>query len=309
MSTTSENSLLQIYVEFLGLNPYAFFGINYLEGNYQSNKIWTAFERAQVLRAMLITKQEMEENLGYLLLADFSIDEAHVYTGRATRLNHAYVIALGTATTTDLDDVNIDYDTEPATVQITTEDFDTIHLFHPTTGAEISPSQRSYDAGVLTLFIPRYVLLVDENNSASGWDYNDLANFITAVQVKSIVVDDTTAIQSGYTLEMTNYKMGLAQASYSLTVAPDSETMLINYQSGLEALDYALKNAWVDFAHARMDIQPTVDPVVSLKWLWARDIPQQMSDTQRDCSFGQFAGAYQAYRYVNSHRLHRTTPL
>lgn len=301
--------MLNLYSDFLNINPYAFFGINYLQGNYQSHKIWTASERAQVLRAMLISSAELEQNLGYLLMPRFSVEEPHVYTAKPTRLNHAFIIALGSQTTTDLADAAVDYDAEPATVEITTDAPDDIHLFNPSTDEEIAVSQRDYTGGVLTLSIYRYNLLVDKNNPVAGWDYEELDNFQNVVAVKLVTVDDTLTVQSGYTTEILNYKMGYLQASYSLTVTPASDTMLINYQSGLEAQDYALKNAWVDFAHARMDIQPTTDPYVYLKWLWARDIPKEMSTAQRECTFGQFAGSYQAWRYINNNRLHRASPL
>lgn len=309
--------MLDLYSNFLALNPYTFFGINYTAGNYHSNKIWTYSERSQVDHAMAVSRAELEHNLGYLLMPEFTVAEPHFHNHSFVRLNHAFVITLGTQTVTSLADGTPDYTTEPGTLQITTAVPDAIHIYNPDTSVEITSSQRSYTGGVLTLSIPRYALIKDMHNPVEGWDFTDMDNFLTTVLVKSIVIDTTQSVQAGYTLALTNAKMGLvevlspaySQSWYDLCVAPTTQTMLINYQSGLQEQDFLLKNIWVNFAHARLDIQPTEDASVKLKWLWARDIPKQLSSMQSECPFGQFTGAYQAWRYINTHRLHRATPL
>lgn len=313
--------MLDIYASFLNINPYTFFGINYTEGDYLSDKIWTPAERAQVLHAMTISRLELEQNLGYLLTPTMTTAEPHLHNHSTVRLNHAFVIALGAQTITDLADGTLDYDTEPATLQITTATPDNLHIYHPSSGEEITVSERIYADDLLTISIPRYVLLKDTNNPAEGWVYSDLDNFVTSVSVKSVVHDASLSAQSGFSLSLVNSKMGLlevlspafSQTFYNRclnnTTMLNSQIMLINYQSGLQELGYLLKSIWVDFTHARLDIQPAEEPSVKLKWLWARDIPKEMSILQRECPFGQFSGAYQAWRYVAAHRVHRASPL
>lgn len=291
--------MLNLYAEYLTLNPFTFFGVNYTPAVYRSTTIWTKEQRLQLSNALQIARLELEQMLGYYLMPTFTVDEPHLYNGSPIRLDKAFFIALGVSASEDLGTAAPDYDTEPATVLVTTTTPDTIKLYHPSTGAEIYVAERSVNAGVLTLSIPRYALLIDDNNPVLGWDYTDLNKFLTTVSVKNVTISDTS---TGLTL--LNAKMGLIKSAYT------TETKLyIDYLSGLTEQDFHLKNTWIGFAHARMDIQPVEDQVIKLAWLWAKDIPKSMSPAQQTCPFGQFTGAFKAYQFAQSHRLYRASPL
>jgi hypothetical protein len=311
--TPADAQLLSIYADLLNLNPFTFFGVNHTPAVYKSTALWTFAERQQVLFAMKISRLEMEQQLGYFLLPTYT-SESHPHQ-HTLRLNHAFVTSLGTPVTTDLDPVVPDYNTEPATVVITTTTPDDIHLFYPDTDIEIFPSARAYVGETLTLRIPRYALRYDDNNPAEGWTYSNLDNFLDLVDVKSITVDSTLALPTGYTPYLVNAKMGILKLEHTLSAIPFcnpasvTDAITVNYSSGLTSQDFMLRSTWVAFAHAKMDIQPSEDPAVKLSWLWARDIPKEQTSLQKECPFGQFAGAFQAWRYVSLNRLHRATPL
>jgi hypothetical protein len=293
--------MLKTYTSFMNLNPYAFYGINYMEGSYASNKIWTNGERSRLLQAMQASRIELEQNLGHKIMSTMTTDEPHVINKSVIRLGFGYASALGSYIIEDLDDAVVDYASEPVTVQITTETPDNIHVYHPTTLEEIPALSRFYAGTSLILTLPRYALLESQNNPIEGWDFDDLSNFTSNVLVKNVSLNTIL----GTTLTLINPKMGLV----SIDSAIYGQTIYISYVNGLQEQNYLLQNTWVSFAHAKMDIQPTVDPVINMSWLWSRDIPKELSTLQRECPFGQFAGAYQAWRYASFNRLIRTTPL
>lgn len=293
--------MLNLYADILGLNPYTFFGVNHTDSIYRANAVWTKEERQKVLIAMQTSRARLEQALGYFILPTYKEKESHLHISNVIRLLHPHIIAVGERQITTLDNAIIDYDTEPAVIRIVT-DLTHIHIYHPVTKQEILIESSSNAEGVLILSVPRYRLVLDENNPAEGWDYNDLNNFLTEVEVKD---DLMTGVQDGHQLTIVNAKMGLIR----ITEVICQEQLLIDYLTGLSELDTHLKTVWVNFAHAEMPIQPNEDSVVKIAWLWARDIPKQLSDRQKECLFGQHTGAYQAWQYATLHRLFRARPL
>lgn len=292
--------MLSVYVNFLGLNPYTFFGINRPLPNYAANLVWTLEQRMRVLSAMETARSYLEHMLGYHLLPVYHEGERRVHTRSSVRLDTGYIQSLGTLEVTELAPALVDYTTDPAKVLVPTTT-DNVHIYHPTTGKEIYVKSRSLVDDVLTLYVPHYALLIDENNPREGWDYDDLNNFLVDVAVRQ----ESVVPQTGHTVSPINARMGYI----SITEPICQDTFYINYVAGLPKLDALLIRTWVNFAHARMDIQPSEEQLVKIAWLWARDIPKDMPTVQKECPWGQQTGAYQAFYYATRHKLHRASPL
>lgn len=292
--------MLSVYVDYLGLNPYTFFGVNRTMPSYTANKIWTREQRGRVQDAMDTARAHLEQLLGYDILPTYRTEERHVHTRSSIRLARGYVISMGTREITELAPATIDYNADPARVLIPTET-DGIHIYHPTSGKEIYVQSRTLIDNVLTLYVPHYALLIDENNSKEGWDYDDLNNFLIDVAVKR----ESIVPQTGHSFSMTNVRMGFVSINEPIC----QDTFYVDYLAGLLELDALLIRTWVNFAHALMDVQPNEEQLVKIAWLWARDIPKDMPTVQKECPWGQQTGAYQAFHYASTHRLHRATAL
>src|SRR5690349_22221118 len=195
--------MLDIYVDFLGLNPYTFFGVDYTTAVYRSNKIWTLEQRLKVLDAMEASRLQLEQLLGYHILPTYHAAERHVHTRSSIRLARPYIISLGTRQVEDLAPAMVDYATEPAKVLIPAT-VDNVHLYHPDTGKEIYVKARTFVDDVVTLYVPRYALVIDENNPVEGWEYDNLSNYLLDVEVKQV----SYAAQTDHTFSPLNTRMG-----------------------------------------------------------------------------------------------------
>lgn len=299
--------MIEHYINHLNINPYTFFGVNHADSAYRANKIWTREERRSLQVALNTAQIEIEKMLGYELKPTIHSLEPHPYTLQIFKTKFPFIIHLGKAVETDLPNETLSYAAEPATISLETDDPDSIHIYHPLTNTEIIPTERSYSDPILTLSIPRYLLLEDNNNPIEGWTYSDLDNYITEVQVKQITFDDTYALQSNKKLLLIDAEKGLLQIDP--TDCPTTSKMYVNYQSGKQALDEHSRDILVGYTHTKMPIPPVEDQAIKLAWLWDRDIPQNMSTPQRECPLGQFTAAYKTFRYASLNRVHRTTPL
>lgn len=297
--------MINDYVQFLNINPYTFYGIAKPDNTYRSDVIWTKEQRRSVSQALSTAQSSLEDMLGYKLGETYQANEPHAFTLNPIRTRYPYILGLGSKVTTDLPQSEITYASEPATIEVATTTPGLIHFYNTVTGEEITVFTYTFANDVMTVSIPRYALLKDDKNPVAGWDYEDLGNFLTHVDVKSISLNATYGDADGTrVMEILDAESGVVRVS-SYT---SSTRLFLNYSSGLPKDNRSIR-AVVQLAHASMFLQPCEDPAIKIAWLWARDIPKSLPSLQVNCPLGQFTGAYEAWQYAAQHKVYRSSPL
>ncbi len=191
--------------------------------------------------------------------------------------------------------------------------------------------------GLLSIYIPR-CRLVDPavgNNDRTGLDYNDLANFLTTVDVLRLYNDPSTNAEliwphggcttscancSEYTQDGCIYvrdaKLGLLDvlpATYSGGVwsAASSccrgtpERVRIYYYAGKYPLTRQEEDTVIRLAHSKMPHEPCGCDDVRRLWERDRNTPDVLTRERINCPFGMSTGAWIAWRFTQAMKLVR----
>ena len=331
------------YAQIIGYTECAFFGVTRVDDPLHSNKpLWTKPERDQVAHFLAEAQAELEDVIGYPLAPRWIADEQQPYTfplqARWTQVLEAGVEAQDDVGLAEA----VDHTDDPAVVgpvATTVTNTDEIHVYHPGTAIEIHPSSITISGGNVTIEIPRcrMVKAADACDTA-GLDYDDTSAtgpFLQTVDVKRIYNDPSThatlvwphccsascstAGCTEYTRDgciyVKNGRLGVLDvlpASYSdgewtrctLDCCGSPAFAKLNYRAGV-TLTRQAEDAIVRLAHAKMPHSPcNCDPQL---WLWARDmtIPEVVSRERLNCPFGLAEGAWIAWRFAQSMKIHR----
>lgn len=339
------------YARLISYDECAFFGVSYDgQTQFDCRTLWTEAQRLAVWRALVQAQEMMEEELGYPLCPKWItgsptaygdsryVDTQDYYGHQTTRWGH--LIAGGVRATATIEaDAVVNLATEPATVgpiTCTLSDVKEVKVYHPVSGAEITPSNMTYAGGALTIYIPRCRLTETPNLTDEGIAYTNTAAFLDAVDVVRVYNDPSTnavlvtphVCDGACTLNgcaeytqtacmyIRDHRLGLVdvvpatyssgwRAGGSTCICGGGELVRLNYQAGLWSLDYTLKMALVRLAHSLMPDEPCGCSVTQRQWEADRKRPDVLTAERLNCPFGASEGAWFAYNALRPRRIVR----
>lgn len=310
------------------------------------NPIWTEFQRNTLLRYLSIAQSKIEKVLKYPLCPTYYAAEEHIYRF-PLHTDWVRLIAAGIRAESDiLASAAIDYSVEPARIgplATSVTDPAQVKLFYPGSEREIEPSKISISGGNVTLWVPRCRMVHPDffATPEGGLEYDELSNFLDAVDVKRVYTDTSVnaslvyahretvsecvacgcftcgeALEDGC-LYVRNPKTGAmdvlkgsfsggvwtANCSQCHCTRPDK--VRVNYLAGLTTRDEELEDATIRLAHTLMPVTPCgCDP---LKSMWERDnkIPEFRDNARLENPWGDSDGALYAYRMANLREVKR----
>jgi hypothetical protein len=253
-----------------------------------------------------------------------------------------YVIEAGKKATASIaDGAAVDHTSDPAVVgpiATTVTDTSEVKVYHPDTMVEIHPSAMTISGGNLTITIPRCRMVKSAlaDNPSGGLDYDDVTNFETTVDVIREYCDPSehavliwphkcSALScctcSDYRQDgciyIKNPRLGMfdvlpaAYSSGSWTCATcfdcdhDPEYIQMYYRAGIENLTRQMEDAIVRLAHAKMPDEPCGCEISQRLWARDRNIPTALTRERANCPFGMRDGAWVAYEFARTFKLHR----
>lgn len=339
------------YARITGYDECAFWGVYYNgQIEYDCRMFWTEWQRMDILRALNEAQRLIEDVVGYPLSRTWITsypsefgeqDRVDVQPyGRRILLKYGHLIGGGVKTTSILQNGSvINHATDPAVVgplAVTLSDVAEVKVFYPGTKREITPSKKVYSGGNLTLYIPRCRLVLTPNQTDDGKNYDDLANFLTTVDVIREYNDPSTAgllvhehgcnlaCQNNNCADYTttgciyplNNRLGIVTvipATYSSNTWVENlddcchniSQVRLNYLAGINKLDSAAENAIVRLAHARMAAEPCGCQIIQRLWERDRKTPDVLSRERLNCPFGPSEGSWVAYKFAQSRKIVR----
>jgi len=209
-----------------------------------------------------------------------------------------------------------------------------LHIYHPDTEAEVSPSDITIAAGTITITVPRCRAVRSEDNPAGGWDYNDDALFEEEFNVVRIYTDDSehatihcvpqcscnALTKSGCTY-IRNHRLGtvvVRPAEYdeetSQWIARDwgccyPESVTLNYLAGMSPTTNQAIDAVIRLAHAKAPTSWCSCSYVDQIWKRDRETPDVLTVERLNNPFGYSNGALVAFAFANSMRQIRGATL
>jgi hypothetical protein len=322
---------LERYAQIMGCPEPAFFGINWIgNATYHCPTIWTQDQRLAIAHALTEAQRDIELKIGYDLVPTYHTEERHLCTRYSVRTLYAYLIAFGTKDTINLElNAVLDHTNDPSivvSIDITglTVLEEEVHVYHPGTDIEIYPSEISVLGTNLNISIPRARLVKNDNNPDIGWDYTNLSNFETNVDVIQEYMDPDTAVNlvRRSTQSLSNCDPEILEAG---CVRIDNKTnglirvssftehsyrfFDLNYKAGLSSINSKLERAIVRFANSKLNIEPVDNAYIKTIWLADRDIPSNVSEENQNCPWGLSVGAWEAWILSKELTIHRAGSL
>jgi hypothetical protein len=207
ISLTQQTGLtLDRYQELLGLPIAAFNGLN-KPGEfpeYACTTIWSQFNRDNLARYLAVAEEKREQELGYFIAPKYLENEEYNVTLNPYLLNKKHLISIGEKVITTIDDdVAITHsvggvinDPVTLTVATTLTSTSSVVVYYVDEEVPIHPSSIILASGVLTIKIPRSRLVKPEKNLnyEDPLQYDNDANFVTSVDVKSVTYDSTKGV-------------------------------------------------------------------------------------------------------------------
>lgn len=330
------------YAQILGYNECQFWGVN--DGSQLTNcrGIWLLSERLMIARYLREAQIEIEREINYALSTWRWFTEKKREFKCPVEARIGYVIEGGVRAVSNIAIAEaVDHTGDPAIigpVVTTVVDPDEIHIYHPGTDIEISPSSIVIAGGNVTIEVPRcrMVDIALSDNPETGLDYATVANFEATVDIKRVYNDASTqaVLSTNHrcnALCSTNgcsdfthagciyvrqpeigsievYKASYASGSWlreSSQICCDGyRWVVLNYRAGKE-IDEQGEDAIIRLAHSKMPVEPCgCDPIRSL-WVRDRNINDVNTRERINCRFGLSDGAWAAWMYATDMKLWR----
>lgn len=321
------------YAYLIGYDEAAFFGVVYNGQELTDcSKLWTEVERLTLARA-LAEAQEMIENVTHFPLCKKWFDEKQSFVNRrgVVMTKWCHVIEMGERVVEEINaGAAVAYVTEPATIgpiATTVTDPVQVKVYLPGTEREVTPSKVTIVGGQLTIEIPRarLVTMAQPDNTVTwfGFEFTDMLNFTTTVDVRRVYTDGTTTAtlwdrQRQCGVKDTEACARIEHAEVGvLNVTPivrdnppccggQRYGIQIFYAAGLETLDTMLEMAVLRLAHTLMP-EDSCKQCDRIHRLWQQDsnVPPVLTRERINCPFGLSDGAWFAYQKARQARVLR----
>jgi hypothetical protein len=326
------------YAQIVEYAEPAFFGVNHPDNHeFSCREIWSHEQRIAVYRALQTAQSELEKTLEYPLLPTWMGPERHPLSiihilkqGKLLQMGQLEIDVIqfnAAITSLPIDPAII------TIVGVTFTDPTEVHVYHPGTDIEIYPSAISIIAGVLTVTIPhwRMVLLADESNPINGWGYDaaDDAHYEQTVDIKrehlSLTLPSvqyvsfdcdvssscpTEVLEDGcvYMIDEDLGTLKVGTIGY-LCLTANISMVDLYYQAGLPSLTPHIEDVLVRFAHARMPNEPCGCDWMKARWRGDQQILDQLTADREECPYGLTQGAWQAWQFAQTSKQPRTSIL
>lgn len=325
------------YAKLTNYNECSLFGVKH-DQDTACFHIMSQFDRDNIRYYLAEALEEIENILRYPLCPTWFTDEVH-QSQYPQLTDWKKVIAGGIrGETTIAAGEGLDYTSEPVgigPIATTLTDTDEIRVFYPGSDYEIEPSIVQISGGQLTIFIPRCRLVnpdLWDDQPAGGFDYDDLANFTGAVDVRRVYNDTSVqgeivwphgngscpSCSEGVASACLTVKdgeigeVGILPATYSSGSWSSSswscysctpEKMRLNYYAGAIPTPLTGENSILRLAHTKMPSQPCAGCDYT-RSIWGRDrvIPDLITRERANNPFGLMNGAWIAWRFTQAIR-------
>jgi hypothetical protein len=335
------------YAQLVNYSECAFWGVNNpADGERACRQVWTKAQRDTAYRYLLEAQDEIEQVVNYPLVPRWIVQDEQFYAcpimPKWTRVIRGGVRAVATiALSVPVNAGSVVVGTDPVVVgpiATTVTDPDEIHVYHPGSDVEISPSSVTIAGGFVTIEIPRCrtVTLANADNPVGGWAYADLTKFEIEVDVKRVYNDPssqatfiwphacsgscaasgcTEYTQTGciYVVNSETGILNLQPGTYSGGVwskvafccRGNPMKVKLNYQAGLTDITPQAEDAVLRLAHAKMPDEPCGCKVVQQLWKRDRNVPTVLTRERINCPYGLNDGAWIAWRFAQAMRVWR----
>ena len=330
------------YARFIQYDECAFWGVNNPDDTYyECRDIWSLDQRNYIYSYLSEAQKEIEDQIGYFLSSDWVVgtinDERdsldryvdqqlwrNVSTNRSlvrtynTRWQKVIQVGVRAVEDIALNQI-VDHTSDPAVigpVATTVTDINEIVVYHPGEDLEINPSKITLAGGFLTIEIPRcrMVNFAQLDNPESGWDYADLANFESTVDIKRVYTDtsgtqgnlvcgggcgECTTTDVAGCLQIVNERLGTVEMKitncgcgcYPVNVG-------LNYYCGQLNTTKNEKDIIVRLAHAKMPYEPCGCNFAQRLWNMDRKTPEIITRERANNPFGLNDGSWTAWLWT-----------
>ena len=304
---------------------------------------WGITQRTRIALALSAARDLIEQQLGFSLSRTAETGEMGTgerqYWDYNIRLNKAHLYSLGVYEYTAEVNRTLDWtDTDPASISFTTDcGVDAIEVLYPDEEEviRIQPSSITKSGTTMTIEIPRCRLVKKEIIEVSDdletcVDYETDSNFLTTVDTRCRSINCTTplnliwlssdVLSSSECGEVTqagcgsvvNRRLSIIRPSAatwtgasftvsSLSYCVEPIEIAVSYIAGLHPLPEALRQGLVRLAHSLMPAEPC-GCELSLA-AWKRDREEAPVVAKETCPWGMTAGAYYAWKSLDTYRV------
>jgi hypothetical protein len=313
---------LSRYVELIGYNPPAFWGINHPDNAlYACREVWSEAERRMVRDALAQSQDMLEQELNYPLSPTHVTDERRRLECIALT-EQCHIVEAGSLVLTYLGVATVTATGEPAVigpVAALGHDADHLYLCFAGTDTIIEPTSTVFGSTDDVTFLSPYVRLVDPayaNNPPTGWHYADYATWMAqTVDVWGWAIDPLGAarfwqrgcatpcaeVEKDGCIRVASPHIGEVQVRPTVCAYPDRMQLLYLAYRATSGMESAI----VRLAHSLMPDEPCGCAVTQR--LWERDRKQGdvLTRERINCPFGMSDGAWFAWRWAQANRVMR----
>ena len=347
LPTTEFNAVtLPRYAQIVRIDECLVYGVTNAPNQDTGNNCrgpWLEHTREWLIRYLAMAQEMIEEQVDYPLSKRWFTEEIQPFNRKRNnpmQLREGYVIEAGIKATSDISlGEAIDQTSDPAVigpVATTVTDINEIFIYHPGTGQEMIPSSVTISGGNVTIEIPRCrtVTIANEDNPATGLNYNDLTNFETTVDIKRVYNDPSINAEIVFPHQCTdncglngcsettqtgciyirNPRLGIIDVqpatylngSWSGNIANwcgCPEFVRVNYRAGRD-ITFQIEEAIIRLAHTLMPAE-FCSSCNTWQQFHKRDneIPGVLTRERLNCPFGVKNGAWFAWTLTQNFRL------
>jgi len=340
------------YANIININECGIWGVNNPNsyGYETCNDIWSKWERDQLARYLAEAQKEIEDEIGYFLYPRWVVgqiadepngDERYIDSQEWSQVGSqitrwSVLISGGVRAESNIAlSETINTATDPGIVgpvATTVTDPNEIKIFYPGTDIEIRPSKITISGGQVTIEVPRCRTVIESaaNNPSDGIVYGNLANFLTAVDIKRVYNDPSTQAElvwphicnSGCSVSgcsektqtaciyIRDEKIGVIDAypadyssgswtQKSISCCCGAKISRLNYYSGVYHTMQA-QDAIIRLAHSKMPKEPCQCDKSGAAWKMDNIIPDAVTRERINCRFGMSNGAWTAWQFAQA---------
>lgn len=323
------------YAQRIHQNECSFWGVANpaeVEIGYGCDVIWSKWQRDDISYYLAEAQQEIEQQINYPICTRWFTDEQHNLSC-PIQTDWGYVIEGGVMAIDDIADAEaVDYSIDPAVIgPIATAltNTDEIAVFYPGSLNQIFPETMEITGGFLTIWVPRCRMVAADKleNPKEGWNYDDLDNFTTTVDVKRVYNDPSTQAEliwrdcnacesqsQAACIYVRNGEIGsvdVTAGAYSdgawtrtSSFCKPVESVRLNYRAG-RGMTYQMEDAIIRLAHSKMPDELCGCETFTRLWRRDRNIPEILTRERLNSPFGPSDGAMIAFRFTQSMKLYR----
>lgn len=315
--------------------------------HYECRDVWSLDQRNYIMHYLSEAQEEIEDQIGYFLVADWVVGQLsderdyleryvdtqvpewpiNSYKRMGTyKARWKHIVKVGVRAVEDIALLeSVSHVTDPAVigpVATTVTDVNEIRVYHPNSDLEINPSEIVISGGMMTISIPRVRMVLEsqQDNPAQGWDYNDLTNFESEVDIKRVYTDETGSqavlhctncgtcdnrLISGC-IRVLSAPMGtldIRSNNLGCSCGCTPEKIGFYYYAGNVTNTQKAKDMVIRLAHSKMPDEPCGCAIAQRLWERDRKTAEIVTPEMTNNPFGINNGAIVAWQWVKASKV------